>query len=127
MYTKIKPNKTSLRVHTVYEGETIEQKINRIVNNKEPIKDGAPIIYTERKDGVKPEYDIRTDRFEIAIDAMDAVSKTHKAKREESIAKRNMEKEKKTETKNEITNEIKPKGTGEPGSTPPGNSGTEAK
>ena len=43
-----------------FEGETIETKVNRIVNNGEPIKDGAPIIYTERKDGVLPEYDIRT-------------------------------------------------------------------
>ena len=32
-----------------FEGETIETKVNRIVNNGEPIKDGAPIIYTERK------------------------------------------------------------------------------
>ena len=28
------------------------------------------IAYTEKKDGVKPEYDIRTDRFEIAREAM---------------------------------------------------------
>ena len=54
---------------TTYEGETIEAKVNRIVNNGEPITDGTPIIYTERKDGVLPEYDIRTDRWDIAIDA----------------------------------------------------------
>ena len=43
-----------------FTGESIETKVNRIVNNGEPITDGAPIIYTERKDGVLPEYDIRT-------------------------------------------------------------------
>ena len=59
---------------TTYEGETIETKVNRIVNNGEPITDGAPIIYTERKDGVLPEYDIRTDRWDITIDAMDKVN-----------------------------------------------------
>ena len=38
-----------------------------------PIEDGAPIIYTERKDGVNPAYNIRTDRWEIAQDAMEQV------------------------------------------------------
>lgn len=88
MYKKIKPGKTRITHNNSYEGETIEQKINRIVNNKEPIKDGAPIIYTERKDGVKPEYDIRTDRFEIAVEAMSAVDKSHKAKREQIIGEK---------------------------------------
>lgn len=100
MYTKIKPHKTTLNVNKTYVGETIEQKINRITNNKEPIKDGAPLTYTERKDGVQAQYNIRTDRFEIALDAMDAVSKTFKAKRENKIgeeAKKNMEKEALTE------------------------------
>lgn len=88
MYNKNKPQKTTIKRNTSYEGETIEKKINRIVNNKEPIKDGAPLIYTERKEGVKPEYDIRTDRFEKAIDAMDYIAKTHIAKRDENAAKR---------------------------------------
>ena len=52
------------------------------MNNKEPLKDGAPMIYTERKAGVLPEHDIRTDRMEIAIDAMDKVEKSYKARRE---------------------------------------------
>lgn len=65
------------------QGETIETKVRRITQNKEPITDGAPIIHTDRKDGVKPEYNVRTDRFEIAVEAMDKVSKSHIAKREE--------------------------------------------
>lgn len=82
MYKQNKTQKTSLLVNKSYEGETIEDKIRRIVNNKEPIKDGAPLIYTERKDGVKPEYDIRTDRFEIAVDATDYIARSAQAKRE---------------------------------------------
>ncbi|AXH75577.1 MAG: hypothetical protein [Microviridae sp.] len=96
MYKQIKANKTTLRVNKSYEGETIEQKINRIVNNKEPIKDGAPVIYTERKDGVLPQYDIRTDRFEIAVEAMDVVTKSNLAKREHSINERGWTKDEKT-------------------------------
>lgn len=85
MYRQNKTKTTSLNVNKSYEGERLEEKINRIVNNKEPIKDGAPIIYTERTEGVKPEYDIRTDRWEVALDAMDNVSKSHIAKREHRI------------------------------------------
>ena len=62
-----------------------ESKVNRIVNNGEPITDGAPIIYTERKDGVLPEYDIRTDRWDIAIEAMDKVNMDRFAKRENKV------------------------------------------
>lgn len=83
MYNKIKSMPTSINVNEGYTGETIEKKIRRIVNNKEPITDGAPLIYTDRSEGVKAEYDIRTDRWEIAVEAMDVVDKSHKAKREE--------------------------------------------
>lgn len=75
--TKQKPNKTSIKKNTSYEGESIEKKINRIVNNKEPIKDGAPLIYTDRREGVSPQYDIRTDRFELAAEATDYITKSH--------------------------------------------------
>ena len=41
------------------------------------MEDGVfPTIYTEKKDGVQPEYDIRTDRFEVAIDAMDKINQS---------------------------------------------------
>lgn len=75
-------NTTTLRVNKSLEGERIEQKIERIVTQKEPIKDGAPLIYTDRKDGVRPEYDIRTDRFEIAVEAMDVANKAKVAQRD---------------------------------------------
>lgn len=81
MYRKNPIPRTTLKRNTGYIGETLEKKINRIVNNREPIKDGAPIIYTDRKDGVKPEYDIRTDRFELAVEAMDVVSRAKLAQR----------------------------------------------
>lgn len=66
--------KGTLKVNKSYEGEPIEEKVMRITTLKEPITDGAPLNYTERSDGVLPEFDIRTDRFEIAIDAMDKVN-----------------------------------------------------
>ena len=45
-----------------------------------PITDGAPIIYTEKKDGVLPQYDIRTDKWEIAQSAMDLANASKIAK-----------------------------------------------
>lgn len=66
----------------ITEGESIEQKMERILHNGEPITDGAPEIYTERRDGVGAEYNIRTDRWEVAADAMDLKSKNIQAKRD---------------------------------------------
>lgn len=40
----------------------------------------APIIYTDKKEGVKPQYDIRTDKWEIAQNAMNYVNATEIAK-----------------------------------------------
>lgn len=77
MYKKIAPNKTTLKINNSYEGETIEAKIRRVVTNKEPITDGAPLIYTERNKGIQPEYNIRTDKMEVALDAMTAVANKH--------------------------------------------------
>lgn len=78
-------NSSSLMVNNSYEGESIEEKLERIIQQKEPIKDGAPLVFTERKNGVLPEYNIRTDRFEVALDAMNAVQKSTVAKREAAM------------------------------------------
>lgn len=58
-------------MENTYETESQIQKLRRIVENKEPIKDEAPIIYTPKSKGVMPEYDIRTDRFEVAREALE--------------------------------------------------------
>lgn len=88
MYKTSKLPKTSIKVNNSYKGETIEQKVRRIVNNKEPITDGAPLIYRNRERGVEPEFDIRTDRMEIAVDVADHIAKTHIAKRKERFETR---------------------------------------
>lgn len=72
-------SKTQLTRVPTFEGETLEQKVRRIVSNNEPINDGAPEIYTERKDGVLPAYNIRTDRWEIAASAMDNIERSKQA------------------------------------------------
>ena len=56
------------------EGENILTKVRRILDENEPLTDGAPLIYTPKEDGVKPEFDIRTDKWQVAINAMDKVN-----------------------------------------------------
>ncbi len=106
MYKYRPTSKTMLRSVEKVEGEMIEQKIERILDNKEPIKDGAPEIFTERKEGVLSAYNIRTDRWEIASSGMDIVQKSIQAKREEKA------KTKETETKEGKVIDIAKKETG---------------
>ncbi|WVR22124.1 MAG: hypothetical protein [Malazfec virus 3] len=85
MYPRKTLSRTQLTGNPTIEGETIEQKLERKRHNKEVITDGAPIIYTERKDGVQKAYDIRADRWEIAIEAKDRMTRENIAKREASM------------------------------------------
>lgn len=94
MYRKKPVAVTTMEINDSTEGETIETKIERITTNNEPITDGAPIIYMERKDGVQAGYDIRTDRFEVAVEAMDYVTKSKISARENGGKIIKMEKEK---------------------------------
>lgn len=61
-----------------YEAEPREVKLRKIISGEASnMEDGVfPTIYTEKKDGVQPEYDIRTDRFEVAIEAMDKINQS---------------------------------------------------
>lgn len=63
-----------------YEGESIEKKIQRVLDENQPITDGADFVYTEKAEGVRPEFDVRTDKWEIANEAMEAVNKSKIAK-----------------------------------------------
>lgn len=61
-----------------YQAEPREVKLRKIISGESnDMEDGVfPTIYTEKKNGVQPEYDIRTDRFEVAIDAMDKINQS---------------------------------------------------
>lgn len=72
------------------EGEYLEEKVRRITETGEPIEDSAPIIYTERKDGVIPAYDIRTDKWDIALEAMMQVNDNRSKIIANKIAKTNV-------------------------------------
>ena len=71
MYRKIKntTTRTGLLIEKLEIGEAIHEKVRRLINNKEPISDSAPRIYTEKKDGTLAAYDIRTDKWDILAEA----------------------------------------------------------
>lgn len=76
-------NKTGLKINEAYIAEPLEIKLRKAMDSTEKIEMGSPITFTEKKYGALPEYDIRTDRFEIAMEAMNKVNKMEVAKREE--------------------------------------------
>ena len=63
-----------------YEGQSIEERCKKLTETGEPIKDTSPLIYTPKEKGVMPQYDVRTDKWEIAQSAMDRVNKERIAK-----------------------------------------------
>ncbi len=83
---KVKITETKRTVEP-YEGETIEDKCCRIIENNEPITDGAPIVHTKRADGVQAQYNIRTDKWDVALTAMDKVAESKKNKIKERMSK----------------------------------------
>lgn len=71
---------SQIKIRNTYEAEPLEVKLRRKIKGgkvDEEEGDGKTwvIAYTEKRDGVKPEYDIRTDRFEIAREAMETLEK----------------------------------------------------
>lgn len=79
-YTK-KNITTKARMNTerfLREGQSIEQTLRKATMTKEPIEvDFTPEIYQERKAGVDPMCDIRTDKFAMAQAACDNMSRTY--------------------------------------------------
>ena len=95
---KIKPTTGFI---PVYDGESIETKVERVVQNKEPIEDGAEIIYTEKKQRVQPQYDIRTDKWEVAQEAMNLAHANRIAKSDGSLEKWQQEQQQQQQQKDE--------------------------
>lgn len=75
--------KTNFNVNESVEGRSIEDKMRETTMNGQPIDSAAPLLYTDRKDGVLPEYDIRTDRWSIAQATVDKVVRSQIAKSQE--------------------------------------------
>lgn len=80
-----KPHKSRLKINNSYEGNSIEKQVALMLNNKEKIGEDNPIIYTPRSEGTMAAYNIRTDRFEVALDAVDKINRSYNARRENKV------------------------------------------
>lgn len=88
-YRKIEKNKRTLCTTEAFIGESLEEKVFKAVNTNAPIEAVAPMVYSERKDGVLPETNIRTDRFEIAQEAMTNIANGIRERRVKKMMERN--------------------------------------
>lgn len=63
--------KSQIKTKRLDIGQSIEEQVRLAETTNAPIEAISPMIYTDSKDGVRPEFDIRTDRQELALDAID--------------------------------------------------------
>lgn len=84
----IRPTKTDITTKPLKNGEPMEAKVRRILNNDEPITDGIQEAYTEREEGVRPEFDARTDKWDIAIEATEKAQNNTLRQRELRIGEK---------------------------------------
>ena len=77
---------TKLKINRTEEGEFLHTKLERMIANKEDITEGvSQLIYTERKEGVLPEFNPRADKWDIALEGMDKAHKSALARRNEKV------------------------------------------
>lgn len=94
---KIKPRKKlKLKGQTPFEGNSIEFEMSQAMRTNQPIsRSMSNLYYTNRKDGVIKECDIRTDRFDVALTAMEKANNQFKNLINEKINKKEEQKENK--------------------------------
>lgn len=85
IYKKTRYAQTSLCTTEAFEGESIEEKVRRTTETKAPIEAVSPMVYTERKDGVRKDTNIRTDKWDVAQQAMQSIADGVRTKRNERM------------------------------------------
>lgn len=74
MKTK-KFSKSKLSVNNSFRGKWLAEEINKMMENNEPISSTIQTEYTRPEDGVLPQHDIRTDKFDLIQSSMDKATK----------------------------------------------------
>lgn len=84
MYKNPKTRKSNINCNNSTVGQQLHTKIQDILENgdQNELKQ-KPIIYTEKSEGVKEGYNIRTDKWEIACETADKMHKIRAVKGEE--------------------------------------------
>lgn len=82
-----KKTENGLKTTESFIGESLEDKVRRTMLTNAPIEAISPMVYTERKEGVRKDTDIRTDRWEVAQSAMETITMGARTKRAEKTEK----------------------------------------
>lgn len=78
LYGKFKKESSGINTSKfLREGQSIEETMRIATANKEEQVAMLPEIYQKRNEGIDPLCDIRTDKFQLAQDAMDKVTRAH--------------------------------------------------
>lgn len=78
LYRTTKANKTQINTTKfLREGQSTEELMRINTANKEQPSPMLPEMYQARNEGIDPLCDIRTDRFDMALTAMDKVTRAH--------------------------------------------------
>lgn len=87
MRKKYVSKRSSLKRNDTKIGYSIEQEIRKKMEGEEIEMGQKPTIYTKREEGVIPIYNIRTDKWEVAQEAMDAVEGSRRARAKKAMEK----------------------------------------
>lgn len=90
-----RPNRPKLNFvvkQDITEGESIEQKVEKMLAGKEKVELTRSLEYQERRAGINPEYDIRADIHEIRREAVEeATGKYFEARKMRQNARKPLE------------------------------------
>lgn len=104
MYRKNNTRKSSFDVNGSVEGEYLFQSLKRKLDNSEKISSEVTLIYTDKKDGVLAGYNIRTDKWEIALDGIDKIQRSREARGDANLNKAENNEEENDNNENDLSN-----------------------
>ncbi len=88
LYKKNKIKSNHLKGIEPFEGVSIEKEMQEVLSTNSPIQRTANnMYYTPRKEGVLPSNNIRTDRWELAQQAMQQANEDFQQRIKERIEK----------------------------------------
>lgn len=82
-YSKKIKQTTQISCNESYEAQSLEEQIKAATIGNQKIQADGSLIFTERKKGVEPQYNIRTDRFDLALDQIEKYDKMTAAQRDD--------------------------------------------
>lgn len=119
MYNVPKKVRTSIKINDSVEGETIESRLERLVNNGDETIEGKELIFTRPEDGIVNAFNIRHDWWDEAAENSSIMAEKRSELDSAQLKKRKELLKKKQEEENFLKEQaakgIKAKQEGQPG------------